>query len=233
MENHLDGVLKVVKTPGDFNKYSPPGIYCEIEIATKIYHRGGVVHDEDYEKFCRSYLGQYIDIQLAGLMPFTKEHFFDRRRWLYNNVLRHMFDAQNIIFIFGMAEVWQDADDCFWQVPARGFKKANTTAKMLSVPECKSYIQDSINTLRSVKADTSFILMVSPLAPVNTATTPESKAILVTACKELAEENNGVDYFPLYEDLIELEKTWPGRHIPKDVIKENAVDKLIETYFDV
>jgi hypothetical protein len=222
-----------------FFKFSPANIYQEIEAASTIYKRDDTVHDNDYGAFCNDNNNDTcVDTQLIGGIPVTKEHFIERRRCVYQ-LVKHIFSSRLIIISLGVIEIWIDIKSGLCQpLYPIGINTDNLGFKILSFDECKMYLQQCINLIREVNADSLFLLIVSPVPIPYTVTghnltvaNTYAKSVLRAVCGEIAAENNGVDYFPLYEDLITRfnPNDWTGVHVLPSAIDRN-IERFVKAY---
>ncbi len=102
----------------------------------------------------------------------------------------------------------------------------------LTVDECKQYLQGAISLLRSRNRETKIIFTVSPIryAKYGFHGSQLSKATLLLAADALAQELDGVDYFPAYEIMNDELRDY--RFYEPDMLhpSSQAVDYIYEQF---
>lgn len=207
----------------------------------QMYKRSlGEFHPEEYywqEGHC------VIDPFRPGLKfpALTVEEF----KWLtkhhLNNVRVAFESADVFIFTFGLTEAWVSAKDgaVFPACPgtiAGKFNTHNHKFKNFTVTEIVQDMSEFIELLQSRNKKIRFILSVSPVPLVATATnqhvlnaTTYSKSVLRVAAEELAKKFENVKYFPAFEIVTSI----PA---PKDFFEpdlRNVSKHAVEIVMDV
>jgi hypothetical protein len=157
--------------------------------------------------------GEYID-PFRPLIPegFASLRELERDHERHFDAVRRLFRELDVfVFTLGLTEAWLSREDgaVFPSCPgtAAGEWDADRYAfKNFSTIETRADLGELIAQIRAINPNARFILTVSPVPLVATATgghvlpaTTYSKSVLRVAAQEIAETTAGVDYFPSYE----------------------------------
>jgi hypothetical protein len=157
--------------------------------------------------------GEYID-PFRPLIPggFATPREFERDRERHFAAVRRLFVELDVfVFTLGLTEAWLSREDgaVFPSCPgtAAGVWDENRYIfHNFSTTETAEDLRALIAAIRGVNPRAKFILTVSPVPLVATATgghvlpsTVYSKSVLRVAAQETADRHRGVDYFPSYE----------------------------------
>lgn len=129
--------------------------------------------------------------------------------------VREMFETLDIfVFTLGLTEGWESAADgaVFPMCPGVSggmFDPAHHAFRNFRVGDITADLAAFIGRLRGVNPAARIILTVSPVPLVATASgnhvlaaTTYSKSVLRAAAQEIAEDHDGVSYFPSYEMIM-------------------------------
>jgi len=157
--------------------------------------------------------GEYID-PFRPLIPdgFATLREFKRDRERHFAAVRRLFVELDVfVFTLGLTEAWLSREDgaVFPSCPgtAAGVWDENRYIfHNFSTTETAEDLRVLIAAIRGVNPSANFILTISPVPLVATATgghvlpsTVYSKSVLRVAAQETADRHRGVDYFPSYE----------------------------------
>lgn len=142
--------------------------------------------------------------------------------------------ARTAVFTLGTNRVYilnetgEIVDNC-QKRPQRLF-----TERSLSVDECAEYITKAINMLRERRADVRIVLTVSPIryAKYGFHGSAVSKATLLLAAEQVAEQTEDCVYFPAYEIVCDELRDY--RFYAPDMLhpSQQAVDYIWERFAD-
>jgi len=228
-------------TIGYWNKRTPACIWQEVDIASKVYNRDGVVAESDYKNLCYPLSDDSVtDMQIMCSSPVSRGRFLERRRQLYS-ITKSVFSSALVIVSVGLAEVWFDAGTGTYlcgPTPAT-VEACSVMAEVMLASQCKARLKQVVQLVRASNSQAKFIFMVSPTPVLRTITdwggvvaTGHSKAVLRAACGELAEEFDGVDYFPLYETVVGQQGISEVTGHVQGSIMERVTGRLVEAYFE-
>jgi GSCFA family len=230
---------------GILNKYTPAAIFQEIDWAKNVFLQRGNITESDSAVFlyeCTD--GSCIDTNLAGFVPVTRERFFQRRSQIYDT-FKEAFSAEYIVMTLGLIEAWFDSEkQVYIQQSPKGKDLARNRARFrfqtLTYSQCREFIQNTIDAIRSVNKEAKFLITTSPVPLERTFTDSDvivantySKSLLRTVAGDIAAANEHVDYFPSYESVM-LTKSWdvwaPDLIHVADAFVGKIVTRLTDTY---
>ena len=157
---------------------------------------------------------RYYDAQRPGVDPTGVDSAEEvmALRAAHLDVVRRLFTQMNIfVFTLGLTEVWMDADGTTVFPTAPGtvagkWDPARYRFHNFSVGEVVADLRAFRTLVQQVNRHFRMILTVSPVPLAATArdthvllATTRSKSVLRAAAAELADSDEGVDYFPSYE----------------------------------
>ena len=157
--------------------------------------------------------GEYID-PFRPLIPegFATLREFERDRERHFVAVRQLFRELDVfVFTLGLTEAWLSRDDgaVFPACPGTAagiWDESRYRFHNFSVTDTVADLEKLIKAIRGVNQKAKFILTVSPVPLVATATgghvlpsTIYSKSVLRVAAQEIADQHDGIDYFPSYE----------------------------------
>lgn len=203
------------RSNGILNKYTPSGILQELEWAA------AAIDAPDAETVGRAlaepllHVGdeQYVDLELAGYEPVSRERALSRRRELLD-LMRSAFSADALIITLGLAEAWWDnaRNQYMQQAPkglwARRFP-GRFSFKVLNFSDSYAMTRAAIDLILSRNPAARMLLTTSPV-PIGVTLTEQdvivsntyAKSMLRTVCGEIAAIHPSVDYFPSYENVM-------------------------------
>jgi hypothetical protein len=164
---------------------------------------------------------------------------------------RHIADAAALIFVVGLAEIWEDAltGDVFWRgVPSAIFDESRHRHRVSTVPENVANLEALVALVREVNPTAQIVFALSPV-PLNATYRPVScvtadsvsKAVLRLALDELlGRQLPGVWYWPSFEMVRSIGMHVHGaffgddgvvRH-PSDHVVRDIVDCFVRCYYE-
>lgn len=160
-----------------------------------------------------------------------------------NAIRKALTSAEYFVFTLGLNECWEFMFDGSFiaQAPPDLPIATLTRLKILTVEENVFYLQSFLNLVRQYNPNLKLILSVSPVPLYATAlgmTTDvitanmHSKSVLRVAAQEMVTRNEGVYYFPSFEQVLWCTRDpWESdfRHVNPSAIK--AVMDLFEKTF--
>lgn len=233
---------------GIMNKYTPPSIAQELEWALRVRRarseraRAALLA----EPLLGVDGGLFIDVELAGYGPVTRERGVERRRQLYETV-EHAFASDVVTITLGLVEAWWDGERrrFIQQVPSPAlterYRKRFAFAP-LRYAEALAHTRQAIDLLvRHGKPGLKVLLTTSPV-PLRTTfllqdaivANTYGKSILRAVCGEVAADYDAVDYFPSYESamLSEAGRVWKDDRLHVDeAFIAKIVAHLVDPYF--
>ena len=152
-------------------------------------------------------------------------------------------DADVFVFTLGLTEAWLSREDgavyplCPGTV-AGSFDETRHGFANFTVSEVRADLEDAIAILRGFNPRMRFLLTVSPVPLMATATqdqvavaTAYSKAVLRAVAGEMVAAHPDIDYFPSFE--IVTSRFMPGSFFEADAreVAEPAVDHVMSFFF--
>ncbi len=220
---------------GIFNKYTPLSILQELRWAAGI---------EDYPEAALLPVGndKYYDPYLSAKAGnASREELMARRREI-GAYFAQAFDADVVILTLGLIEVWHDLETGLTlneapqpRILARHPERFGFSR--LSLEQCDAALGEIHAILREHgKAGQKIVLTVSPVPLGRTFTDDDvivanttSKSTLRVAALRLAEQAEGLDYFPSYEavTLSDPALAWQNDRLH---VSDLVVGQIIQTF---
>lgn len=196
------------------NKYTPPSIFQELSWTKQVMDRDGVVRAEDIEPFLLELKsGKVIDLQRRFTDRFgsSRAEALEQRQMFFD-LFKEAFDAQVVIITLGLVECWWDAKVGQYIEMSGALAEYNQDNRFrfrrLDYPECLDFTRQSIDLLNGAGAK-RILITTSPIPIVRTFTADDvivantySKSVLRAVAGKVAEDVEGVDYFPSYENVM-------------------------------
>ncbi len=158
--------------------------------------------------------GRYYDPFRPNIEPngFASENeLMDSRTSVLHAIRKVIMEADFFVFTLGLTEAWVNRKDghvypmCPGTLAGR-FDPELHAFQNYRFQEIESCLQSSFDTMKSVNPNLRFILTVSPVPLVATASgehvltaTTYSKSVLRAVAGQLCQDRVDVDYFPSYE----------------------------------
>ncbi|WP_135506650.1 GSCFA domain-containing protein [Roseovarius aestuariivivens] len=220
---------------GMFNKYTPVSILQELKWAAGI---------ESYpeEALLQESPGVYYDPYLSGKAGRGSIEELMERRAEVGAYFGQAFDADVVVITLGLIETWIDRKTglSLNEAPAprllaRGGERFGF--QTLDLATCENAIKDTIAILKAHgKKGQRIIMTVSPVPLGRTFTDQDiivanmtSKSTLRVAAMRLAEQTEGLDYFPSYEAVVTSDPNLSWQRDRRHV-SDAVVGQIIETF---
>jgi hypothetical protein len=189
--------------------------------------------------------GLFVDLELGGSVPVSRERAIERRRDVHRTFME-AFDSDVIIVTMGFVECWFDnttglAIHRSPFAPAMLRDKPRFSFRLLDYAEAYEATSAMVKILAANgNRDKKILITVSPVPIFATfsgmdivAANCFNKSLLRTVAQRLLNDFDCVDYFPSYEMVFYSRdpNTWEDdlRHIT-DAFVEKVVTTLLETY---
>lgn len=196
------------RTLGQFNKYTPLSILQELQFAS-----GERSFPQD--AFLPAGADLFYDAQLRVNSGNASLDALHARRTGINAAFARAFQADVVILTLGLIETWFDTKSGLYlnEMPAPRLitkEPDRFEFRILSVDDCRETLREIHALLkRNSKGDQKLVITVSPVALARTFSEHDiiianttSKSTLRVAAMEFASMNEGVDYFPSYETVL-------------------------------
>lgn len=176
--------------------------------------------------------------------PFATAEDFELSRKTHFAAVKRVFEEADLfIFTLGLTEAWEDVRDGTVYPVCPGTAAGTFDPELhrfhnFTYPEILADFRRFESLLRDVNPDVRFLLTVSPVPLVATASgqhvlpaTIYSKSVLRAVAGQLSQESDVIDYFPSYE----IVSAFPSgtSHFEADLrsVKSTGVDYVMSHFF--
>ncbi len=219
-------------------RYTPPSIFQEIEWASRIFQRDGLVTREDVEPLLiETAPGLFSDLwnRPGKEPPADIATAVERRQSIYN-WLSGAFKADVVVITLGLIEAWYDTvSESYVEFDSGWLRRRDRERfrfEVLSFAKCKDSVRRTLDFLLDGKR--RVLMTTSPVVLARTFTDKDiivannhSKSVLRAVAGELCDEMDNVDYFPSYEiaTISGRQQVWEDdlRHV-----KPNFVARIMQ-----
>jgi len=229
---------------GILNKYTPASIWQDFQWHQKVLTDGGIVNFDNCSDLFIETADGFIDMQLSGFVPVTRERFIARRQQIFE-LVGTAFDADCVTITLGLIEAWYDSETGLYiQSPPFGRHFQNMAGRfefhVLTFSESYDYISSTIELLQR-QGRGKILLTTSPVPMQRTFTDQDvitanmfSKSLLRTVCGEIVAKYEDVDYFPGFE-TVQGTRNWDVFIEDRIHVSPNLVGRIVsalaENYF--
>ncbi len=197
---------------GILNKYTPPGIFQELFWAAGLGDKPALTAEDVRNFFFELPDGRVVDMHLHA----TKAEPFEvalGRRQIVADIFRSAFACDVAVITLGYIEAWWDTQtQLFINIAPNGAmarKAERFYFGRLDYNICYDYVRRTVELLNSRGGKKKILITTSPVPLVRTFTPDDvivantySKATLRTVAGKIAEDLDGVDYFPSFESVM-------------------------------
>lgn len=195
---------------GVLNKYTPPSILQELDRALRFRNASQDERDSLLsETLVEIADGRWIDLELSGNIPVTRERAIERRAQVCELFLQ-AFESDIVTLTYGLTEAWFDRERGRYinlAPPVRFARKHpdRYAFEMLSYETSRDHIERAVQLLTQNGVQ-RIIITVSPVPLGRTfvdqdiiIANTEAKSLLRAAVADVTRQFGQCDYFPSYE----------------------------------